>query len=64
VKGTSVLNGVGVISVRDVATIAHCVGRKVRDVSAIARSVRRMMHRFRLRSATMSDVAKGIWPAE
>ena len=63
-KGTSVLNGVRVISVRDVATTAHCVGKKVRDVSAIARSVRRMMYRFRLRSATMSDVAKGIWPAK
>ena len=58
------LNGVRIISVSDVATIAHCVGRRLRDVSAIARSVGRMMHRFRLRSATMSDVAKGIWSAE
>ena len=72
------LNGVRVVAVRDVAAIAHSVsrkmrdvaaiahnvGRKMRDVAAIAHSVGRKMHRFRLRSATMSDVAKNIWPAE
>jgi len=46
-----VLNGVRVVAVRD-------------DVAAIVSSIGRTMHRFRLRSATMSDVAEGIWPAE
>ena len=58
------LNGVRFVAVRDVASIAHSVSRKMRHVAVIAHSVGRKMRRLRLSSATMSHVTNDIWSAE